>query len=169
MSDSTVLFEPIWFSSDHQLNALVSAYQSASLLTKLTGCFRMKEDCASLHGLFFPWMRMPLGFVSQGKLSIRAREISYSSVDFRAFGWRTKGLKNDLSFSLTQSDVLAIEPYDFQSPVMGAFDMPFTRIRTSLQGPLDEFLLCVGGQFNLPRMHARSRELRESLKQWRND
>ena len=166
MSNKSELIEPIWFSTDKQLNSLVSAYNSASLLTKLCGGFRIESEAASLRGLFFPWMRIPLGFVSQGKLSITDTEICYHAVPFRLLGWRTKNVKNDLSFSLTRANLLSVEPFDFKSPFMSAFDMPFTRIHSSLPSPLDEFLLCVGGKFNLARIHTRSRELREALMQW---
>jgi|SRR5579862_950422 len=70
--------------------------------------------------------------------------------------------------ALTQSwnDVSAIEPADFRSPVIRTFDLPFTRVRTSKPSPIDDFLLCVGGQISMPRIRDQSRDLRANLLLW---
>jgi hypothetical protein len=168
MSFAPISFAPVWFSTDRQLAALAQSYESATMISKLLGRFDLPEDCASLRGILTPWARIPLALQAQGAITLNERLLSFRPAPFRAFGWRTRGLRNDLSFDLSPSDVVAIEPTDFASSVMRAFDLPFTRVRISKGSPTDNFLLCVGGRIAIPRIRARSRELRESLLLWRH-
>ena len=148
------------------MEVLVSAYRSASLVTKLTGRYDVTDDVASLRGILMPWMRMPLVLVAQGELSITESGMSFRPVPYRLFGWIARSPHKNLSFALSRRDVLSVEAVDFSSPVMRFFDLPFTRIRTVAPTPLNNFLLCVGGRIVMPRIRARSQKLRQSLLTW---
>lgn len=160
-------YKPIWFTTDRQLNALTSGYANASLITKLTGRFDVPEGIVHLRGVLMPWMRMPLVLSTQGELSISQQALSFKPKPFRAFGWSVRGELKELAFSINAEDVLSVEPADFSSPVIRLFDLPFTRIRTKLPAPLDNFLLCVGGRIAMPIIKARSNELRGKIIDWK--
>jgi len=161
-------YKPIWFTTDSQLNALTSGYANASLFTKLTGRFDVPQGIAHLRGVLMPWMRMPLVLSAQGELSISQQALSFNPKPFRAFGWSVRGEHKELAFSINAEDVLSVEPADFSSPVIRLFDLPFTRIRTKLATPLDNFLLCVGGRIAMPIIKARSKELRGEIIDWQS-
>jgi hypothetical protein len=168
MSFAPVSFLPVWFSTDRQLAALAQSWESATMASKLLGRFEIPADCASLHGIFTPWMRMPLGLQAQGVLSL-GKTFSFRQTPYRAFGWRVHSPLKDLSIDLFLNDVSAIEPADFHSLVMRTFDAPFTRVRTSKPSPIDNFLLCIGGRISMPRIRSRSLDLREKLHLWQAD
>jgi hypothetical protein len=62
--------------------------------------------------------------------------------------------------------VQVFESATLTAKLLGRFDLPFTRVRTSKPSPIDDFLLCVGGKIAIPRIRSRSRELRASLVSW---
>lgn len=166
MMSPPILYSPVWFSTDYQMKAAISTYQAASLVTKLCGWYSVPGDAAFLRGVLMPWMRMPLVFTVQGELNITGSEISFKPIPYRMFGWIVNSPHKNLSFVLSLNDILSVELADFKSPVMQFFDIPFTRIRTNKEAPLDNFLLCVGGRIALLRIRARSEELRLSLLNW---
>jgi hypothetical protein len=166
MSFAPISFSPVWFSTDRQLAALVQVFKSATLTAKLLGRFDIPADCASIQSVFTPWARAPLAPQAQGAVTLNERSLAFRPTSFRLFGWRVHSPMKDISFDLAPSDVVAIEPADFHSPVMRAFDLPFTRVRTSKPSPIDDFLLCVGGKIAIPRIRSRSRALRASLVSW---
>lgn len=167
MTAQPTSYRPVWFSTDRQLEVLVSVYQNASLAAKLAGVFAVPADAAHLRGILTPWMKMPMAMTAQGELGIGTAALSFEPVHFKAFGWLVRSPHKDLSFSLARTEVTAVEPMDFSSPVLRFFDMPLTRIRTTRAAPLDNFLLSIGGRVAVPRMRARSLELRASLLAWR--
>jgi hypothetical protein len=160
------LYSPVWFSTDHQIEALISAYQSASFVTKLIGNYKLPKDVASIRGILSPWMRVPLVLTAKGELSITESTISFKHIPHRVFGWIVRSPHKNLTFVLSIKDVTAIEPVDFGSPVARVFDLPFTRIHTAKAAPLDNFLLCIGGYINMPGIRAHSQELRQKLISW---
>ena len=171
MPFAPIFFSPVWFSTDRQLAALTQSLESATTTSKLLVRFEIPTDCASLRGVIIPWMRVPLGLQAQGVIGLNEASFSFRQEPYRVFGWRFRTPLDDLSFNLFPNDVSAIEPADFRSPVMRRlgvtfFDVPFTRVRTSKPSPIDNFLLCVGGRFSMPRIRDRSRDLREKLLLW---
>jgi hypothetical protein len=48
----------------------------------------------------------------------------------------------------------------------GAFDFPFARIRTTRPGPIDNFLVCVGGRLSMPHIRKSTQELQRRLLAW---
>jgi hypothetical protein len=166
MSFAPISFSPVWFSTDRQLETLVQVFKSATITSKLLGRFDIPADCASIQSIFMPWARAPLALQAQGAVTLNERSLSFRPRSFRVFGWRVRSPMKEISFDLSPVDVLAIEPADFSSPFMRAFDLPFTRVRTSKPTPIDNFLLCVGGQIAIPRIRWRSRALRASLVSW---
>jgi len=159
-------FSPVWFTNDRQLDGLVSAYQSSSLLSKMIGRLEMSDDLTSLRGLLMPWMRMPTVMMAQGELRLLDSGISFRPGTYRAFGWRICGPNEHLSFDLGREDVASIEVTDFKSPVMRAFDFPFARIRTTRPSPIDNFLVCVGGRISMPQIRKNTQELQRRLLAW---
>jgi hypothetical protein len=79
------------------------------------------------------------------------------------FGWAVREVDSTLTFELTPSDIHSVEPFSFPSPVARLFDLPFTRVRTTKPGLAHDFLVCVGGRVLMPRIRARSLELRAAL------
>lgn len=156
-------FAPVWVSTDEQIERLQSAFRGASLTTKLCGTYRLPEGAAHLRGLFTPWMRVPLVFVAAGRAEVGAGRLAFVSSRFRAPGWRVRGVIVDLAFSLAREDIHAVEAADQHSPFARLFDLPFTRLRTRLPAPLDNFLVCVGGRFSMPSVRKHSLELRTEL------
>jgi hypothetical protein len=166
MSFAPIFFSPVWFSTDRQLAALAQSWESATMTSKLLGRFETPADCASLHGIIVPWMRVPTGLQAEGVMGLNQMSLSFRQEPYRVFGWRLDSPLKDLSFDLFPNDVSAIEAADFRSPVMRTFDVPFTRVRTSKPSPIDNFLVCVGARFSMPRIRSRSRDLREKLLLW---
>jgi hypothetical protein len=166
MSFAPIFFSPVWFSTDRQLAALAQSWESATMTSKLLGRFETPADCASLHGIIMPWVRVPSGLQAEGVMGLNQMSLSFRQEPYRVFGWRLHSPLKDLSFDLFPNDVSAIEAADFRSPVMRTFDVPFTRVRTSKPSPIDNFLLCVGGRISMPRIRSRSRDLREKLLLW---
>ena len=161
-------YKPIWFTTDSQLNALTSGYANASLFAKLAGRFDVPEGIAHLRGVLMPWMRMPLVLSTQGELSVTQHALSFKPKPFRAFGWSVRSELKELAFSINTEDVLSVETVNFSSPVIRLFDLPFTRVRTKLPPPLDNFLLCVGGRIAMPIIKARSKELQGKIIDWKS-
>ena len=157
--------DPVWVSSDAQLAAAVRAYANASIATKLLGTYgrSMEPGVAYLRGIWMPWMRIPLIFVAQGRLALRGTGCEFVPHQRAPFGWRIRGGNPNLAFRLRPSEIVAVDPADFRSPVARLFDIPFTRVRTTQQGPTRDLLLCVGGRINVPRIRERSLELRRAL------
>jgi hypothetical protein len=159
-------YSPVWFTNDRQLDGLVFAYKSSSLLSKIIGRVEMSDDLTSLRGLLMPWMRMPAVMMAQGELCLVDSEISFRPGTYKAFGWRIRGPYEHLSFDLRREDVVSIEVTDFKSPVWRAFDFPFARIRTTRPSPIDNFLVCVGGRLSMPHIRKNTQELQRRLLAW---
>ena len=51
-------YSPVWFSTDKQLETLISAYTDASLFDKLFMRYAVPNDAASLQNVLMPWMRV---------------------------------------------------------------------------------------------------------------
>ena len=155
-------FAPLWISTDEQLAWMQSSYQQASLATKMLGSYQVPQGRAHLRGLLMPWMRVPLIFVASGRGTVRGTQFEFTPRPHRVFGWLVQGTQNNLRFSLDLTDV-TLEAVDFTSPVASTFNVPFTRVRSGAPGLLGNFLVCVGGMFSMPRVRARSLELRSAL------
>jgi hypothetical protein len=156
-------FDLVWLSTDAQIAALTEAYRRATLATKLLARFDLPQDAAQMRSFLMPWTRLPLVFVAQGRLTVDERTVAFTPRIHRIFGWRLFGVRSDLWFQYSASELAAVEPADLGSPVAHFFDIPFTRIRTAHAPPLDNFLLCVGGRFSMPRIRKQSLELRRGL------
>jgi len=147
-------FDWVWLSTDAQVSTLVESYRRASLGNKLLGRYDFQNDCAYIRGFFTPWARIPLIFVAEGALTIAERRISFAGRRRRVFGWRMVGVRSDLSFEYSASEIAAVEVADIPSPVARFFNIPFTRVRTVRAAPFDNFLLCVGGRVSMPTIRA---------------
>lgn len=154
--------EKAWLTTDVQLAALTETYQNASLAAKLLGTFDVGKDVTHIQSWLMPWMRIATVFVTEGVLCVSDQEVRFHSEEYRVFGWRVVG-QRPLSFELSATNILSVDIADFSSPVLKIFDLPLTRIRTHLSAPLDNLLLCAGGRIAMPRIRARSCELRRKL------
>jgi hypothetical protein len=158
-------FDWVWLSTDTQVTTLLESYRRASLATKLLGRFDFPDDVAHIRGLLMPWARIPLIFVAEGALTVDGHSAAFVGRRRRVFGWRTVGIRSDLSFAYSVSEIISVEAADMASPVARFFDIPFTRMRTAHPAPLDNFLLCVGGRLSMPTIRAQSIELRHRLQE----
>ena len=156
-------FDWVWLSTDAQVTTVIEAYRRASWVTRLIGRYDLPNDSPHARGVFAPWARIPLIFVAQGSLAVDERAVTFNPRVHRVFGWRMHGVRSELSFHYPTVELVGVEPADKQSPVAHFFDIPFTRIRTVHAPPLDNFLLCIGGRFAMPRIRRRSLELRKEL------
>ena len=156
-------FSPVWISTEQQLRRLADAYTQATVVQKLLGRYRLPPGTAHLQGLFMPWARVPIVYVAQGPLSMDNVALRFRATSALLFGWRVREVDSTLTLELTPTDIQSVEPFTFDSPVARLFDLPFTRVRTSKTGIARDFLLCVGGRVLLPRIRARSLELRAKL------
>lgn len=156
-------FSPVWVSSQEQLRRLADAYTQASALRKSLGNFRLPPGTAHLRGVLMPWMRAPIVYVAQGRLTIANATLRFRAVQPDVFGWRVMEVDSSLTFELTPTDIRTVEPFPLQSPVARSFDLPLTRVQTTKPGLAGDFLICVGGRVRIPRIRARSLELRTAL------
>jgi hypothetical protein len=159
-------YSPVWITNDRQLDGLVFAYKSSSLLSKLAGRLEVSDDLTTLRGLLMPWMRMPTVMIAQGELSLGVGDMAFRPGTYKSFGWRIRGPYERLSFDLRREDVVSIEVTDFKSPVMRAFDFTFARIRTTRSSPIDNFLVCVGGRLSMSRIRKNTQEMQRRLLAW---
>jgi hypothetical protein len=166
MSFVPVAYAPVWFSSDRQMTALLQSFASATMTSKLLGRFKVPDDSPYLQHVLMPWHRLPIVLQAQGVVDLGETSLTFRPKPYRLLGHRVRNTLKDLSFDLHPTDVNAIEPADFRSPVSRILDLPFTRIRTSRPSPIDNFLLCVGGKIALPRIQSRSLELQNNLLAW---
>jgi hypothetical protein len=158
-------FDWVWLSTDAQVTTLLASYRGASLGAKLLGRFNFPDDAAHIRGLFMPWARIPLIFVAEGALTVDSHSVAFAGRRRQVFGWRTVGVRSDLSFEYSASEILSVEAADMASPVARFFDLPLTRMRTAQAAPLDNFLLCVGGRLSMPTIRRQSIELRHRLQE----
>ena len=158
--------EPVWLSSDAQIAALAEAYGSATLTTKLLGRYRFAPEVAHIRGVTMPWARVPLVFLAEGPLTVSGDRLAFASRPPTLPGWYVRGGLPQASFDLAPSEIESVEPADSRSPFSKIFDLPFTRVRTARHGLMGNFLLCVGGRVSVPKIRARSLELRRALEEF---
>jgi hypothetical protein len=156
-------FNLVWLSTDAQIAALTDGYRRATLANKLLGRFDLPPDAAHVRSFFIPWVRLPVVFVAQGRLTVDRQTVAFTPREPRLFGGQLFGVRSDLWFQYSGSELTAVEPADLGSPVAHFFDIPFTRIRTAHAPPLDNFLLCVGSRFSMRRIRRQSLEMRHEL------
>jgi hypothetical protein len=113
-------------------------------------------------------MRIPIVYVAQGRLTITNSALRFRAAPPQMFGWQVLEVDSTLTFELTPRDIESVEPFTFPSPVARLFDLPFTRVRTTKPGLAPDFLMCVGGRVRIPRIRARSLELRAGLESFRH-
>lgn len=155
-------FAPIWISTDEQLDRLQHSFANASTATRLLGTYEFPEGTAHVRGRFMPWVRAPLVFIAAGEATIAGSRFGFAAKPYRVPGWHVRAVQDDLMYEVDLA-MADIEPAEFHSPFARMFDIPFTRVRTSQPGLRGNFLICVGGRFSLPKIRARSIELRAAL------
>jgi hypothetical protein len=82
---------------------------------------------------------------SSGRLQIVERVLDFEAAAWSPLFNRMHHVRTNWKFTLTGRETTAVEPFEFASPVMRYYSLPFTRIRTNKGGDLADFLLCVGG------------------------
>lgn len=141
-------FSPIWFTTEAQLKSLDDIYSRSSLGTKLLARFDVPANTPQLRGILMPWMRAPLVFQSAGELAVAGDSVQFTARRQRLFGWRLVHVDDGLAFTLNAHELVELDLFSFSSPVARIFDLPFVRIRTTREGALSGFLLCVGAKVN---------------------
>jgi hypothetical protein len=160
-------FSPVWLSTEEQLRRLADVFTQASFVEKTLGRYRVPPGTAHARGLFMSWMRVPIVYVAQGRLTITNTALRFRATPPQMVGWQVLEVDSTLTFELTPKDIQSVEPFTFPSPVGRLFDLSFTRIRTTKPGLAPDFLICVGGRVRIPRIRARSLELRAGIESFR--
>lgn len=141
-------FAPIWLTSESQLRSLEGILARASLASKLLARFDIPAAAPQVRGTLLPWMRAPLVFQSAGELAVSDASVGFTARRQRLFGWRLLNVDDSLAFTLEAREIVDVASCSFRSPVARVFDLPFIRIRTTRNGALGQFLLCVGAKVN---------------------
>ena len=159
-------FEPVWVSSLEHLRTFENAIRESSYLRRLLATYLLPDGFPYLRGcLGLPWC-CPVVMFSSGQL-----RIDEDLMEFEATAWhlpfhRLHHQRTDWRFTLIAQDIVAIEPFDFVSPFMRYYSIPFTRIRTNKNGDLADLLLCVGGLGPfMGKIRERSAELSTKLRE----
>jgi hypothetical protein len=140
-----MLFEPVWVSSIGHLRAFERAYRETSYIRRLFGAYLLPNGFPYAQGsLGIPWC-IPIVMFSSGRLWIADGHLEFEATKWRLPFNRSHNLRADWKFELGAEQVTATEPFEFVSPVMRYYSLPFTRVRTNVGGDLSDFLLCVGG------------------------
>jgi len=160
-------FFPVWLSTEEQLRRLADVFAQASVVEKMLGRYRIPPGTAHARGLLMSWMRVPIVYVAQGRLTITPTAVRFRATPPQMFGWQALDVDSTLTFELTPNDIQSVEPFTFPSPVARLFDLPFTRVQITKPGLAPDFLICVGGRVGIPRIRARSLELRAGLETFR--
>jgi hypothetical protein len=148
----------VWFSTRAQFEAFDDAVANASRLRKLLGRYRIRKGGAYVKLL--PWMKIPLVLVRRGKLAIEADYIRFSPLARRdRIGRRARNLLDDFAFDLKASEIVSVEAYDHPQ-MQSRYALPWTRVLTSRDAPLDDFLVSVGG----PNVYGMRKYCEEALK-----
>ena len=84
-----------------------------------------------------PWC-IPIVMFSTGRLRIEDRLLEFEARPWRLPFNRLHHLRTDLRLTLTDGDITEVEAFQFASPIMRYYNLPFTRIRTTKGGELAE-------------------------------
>ena len=140
-----MIFEPVWVSSAEHLQTFERAYRECSYVRLFAGAWKLPEGFPYVRGwMGIPW-RVPIVMFSSGQVRIEDRLLEFEAKPWRLPLNRLHHLRTDLRFTLTDEDITEVKAFEFASPIMRYYNLPFTRIRTTKGGELADFLLCVGG------------------------
>jgi hypothetical protein len=156
-------FFPVWLSTEEQLRRLVDVFTQASVVEKTLGRYSFPPGTPHARGVFMSWMRIPIVYIAQGRLTITNTALRFRAAPPQMLGWQVLEVDSTITFELTPRDIQSVEPFTFPSPVARLFDLPFTRVRTTKPGLAPDFLMCVGGRVRVPRIRSQSVDLRAAL------
>jgi len=158
-------FYPVWLSTEEQLRRVAEAFTQASFVEKSLGRYRLPPGTAHARSLFMSWMRLPIAYVSQGRLTITNTALRFRAAPPQLFGWQVLEVDSTLTFELTPNDIQSVETYTFPSAAarLRLPGLQFTRVRITQPGLAPDFLICVGRRVGIPRIRSRSLELRAAL------
>jgi hypothetical protein len=107
-------------------------------------------------------------FYANGVLEINSTHLTFRSIPrpplLAVLGNIEKNLRLDVAFRIARDEIVKIEPYEDPSPFMKYFTLPWTRLYTSHDGDLADFLVTVGGNSSLMgRLRRRNEQLLATL------
>ncbi|MBI3675260.1 MAG: hypothetical protein HY243_01415 [Proteobacteria bacterium] len=111
-----------------------------------------------------PWkMNLPILMQAYGHIKIGSGRIDFaarSPVD--RWDKRRRNIDENLTFELSTSDILTIEPYERPS---SPYQLTWTLVATTRGAALDEFMLTIGGKnaYAMADYRAKALELRDAL------
>jgi hypothetical protein len=142
-----MVFEPVWISSEKHLETFSKIVGSASVLSKAFGVYEFPSGFPRIRLLFgLPLMTFPLVMFASGRLQVEDGAVRFEPKPQRWTPIKTRlHMRNDFRFELRAADIVSVEPYEHESPFIQYYSMPYSRIRTRLDGDLADFLVCVGG------------------------
>jgi len=140
-------FDQIWISTIEHLNQFL-AITANPPSTINRGGYNIPDNFPQTQvELYWGLLRLPpapLTNISSGTLSLFDDKLSYKAYPLRLIGNRVRNLKDDLVFTLYINEIIAVGHYQFSSPVNKLFDFSFTRLQTTQEGILQNFLMCAG-------------------------
>jgi len=140
-----MIFEPVWVSSVEHLRTFEKAFRETSYLRRILGAYLLPDCFPYTRGwLAVPW-RIPVVMFSSGRLRIGEQLLVFEARAWHPPLNRLHHVRTDWSFTLTAQEITAVEPFEYASPVMRYYSLPFTRIRTKKSGDVADLLLWVGG------------------------
>ena len=144
-------FDSIWVSSVEHLAAFQQAFERTSFFRRhLLGTYDLPDGFPYLRP-FLSHSRIPLIFFAHGCLCISPNGLVFRSTPFTLPLNVVRNIDKTLEFSIQSSEITAIEPYEFLSPVAHLFDMVFARVRTTnVNSQLSDILISVTTK--LPKM-----------------
>lgn len=162
-----ITFEPVWISTDEHMKKLYAIYKQASTLDKILGIYNLPPNfpqAQMVQGLLpFFNRKVPIVAIASGLGEIGDTEFSFQSKPFHIFGSITKNLM-DLEFKLSKDELIEVTHAKADSPIIQYYSTPFTRVRTTREGLLSNFLVCVGGRGpSMKEVNAKSSELFRGL------
>lgn len=161
-------FGSIWVSSVEHLAVFQQAYERTSFVNRhLVGAYDLPEGFPFIRTFFgLPW-RAPLVFFAHGALEIEPNELQFRSTPLSLPMNFLYNIDKRLAFSIDSREIVAVEPYEFKSPVTDFFDIVFARVRTArADSRLSDVLLSLATK--VPRMktlRARNLELLDVVSQ----
>jgi hypothetical protein len=145
-----MIFEPTWISTAEHLAKFKTITADTTAAIKRGGRYEVPDDfpqtrIAIYWGLMYS-SPSPLIMLSNGVLNLSDDSLSYKASPLRMANNKVSNLQDNLEFSIPKSDIASLARYQFVSPINNNFDISFTRVCTTHDGLLHDFLVCVGGQ-----------------------
>jgi hypothetical protein len=145
-----MIYEPVWVSTvDHLIQFKIITIDTSAAI-KRGGRYNVPDNFPQTRIAMFLGLAYsspsPLIMFSNGVLDLRDHRMSYKASSFHLMGNQVRNLQDDLEFTVTVNEIISLEHYLFVSPINKIFSISFTRVHSTREGFLRDFLVCVGSQ-----------------------